>query len=156
MLVDPSKPCKIDHVQLRYPIHAKHVASALDRFLGLYFMAIDVHSFFLDSDGSRSEGQAVGEAPNDFRGIFHISGRQCVTKYEMADMMAEALGIDTSHMTPDASAAGASTAAAKRPHHAQLSCGRLEELRVVTPFNHKTDFKEDIKSAVRSYVDKRQ
>ena len=148
MLVDPSKPCKIDHVQLRYPIHAKHVASALDRFLGLYFMAIDVHSFFLDSDGSRSEGQAVGEAPNDFRGIFHISGRQCVTKYEMAYTMAEVLGIDASHMTPDASAA-----TAQCPHHVQLSCGRLEKLRVVTPFNHKSDFKVDIKSAVQSFVD---
>ena len=106
-------------------------------------MAIDVHS-----DGIRSEGQAVGEAPNDFRGIFHISGRQCVTKYEMAYTMAEVLGIDASHMTPDASAA-----TAQCPHHVQLSCGRLEKLRVVTPFNHKSDFKVDIKSAVQSFVD---
>jgi len=152
-LLDPSKPCKMDNVQLRYPIHAKHVASALDRFLGHYFMAVDVHSFFVNSDGSRKEGEPVGEAPNDFRGIFHISGLQCVTKYEMADMMAEALGIDASHMTPDASTAGAS--AAKRPHHVQLSCERLEELRVVTPFNHRTDFKEDIEGAVRGFVEKR-
>ena len=140
----------MDNVQLRYPIHAKHVASALDRFLGYYFFALDIHSLFLDSDGSRKEGEPVGEAPNDFNGIFHISGLQCLTKYEMADMMAEALGIDASHMTPESSATGAATA--KRPHHAQLSCGRLEELRVVNEYNHRTDFKEDIKSAVQRFL----
>lgn len=159
-LLDSSKPCKMDNVQLRYPIHAKHVARALNRFLLAFTMAEEVHSLFADSDGSRKHGEPLGQAPKDFGGIFHITGGQCLTKYEMADMMAEALGIEADHLIPDESAAAAAknpaaaAAGAKRPHHVQLSCGRLEEMRVVTESNLCTDFKADIKEAVKKFLDK--
>jgi dTDP-4-dehydrorhamnose reductase len=68
----------------------------------------------------------------DFRGTFHWSGSEALTKYDMAVVMAPLLGIDPSTVQPDARA----PAGAPRPKDCHLDCRDLERLGMGrrTPF----------------------
>ena len=126
----------MDHVQLRYPTHVKHVAAALYQFALLYLDAV-------------KEGADADDAVRRcFGGVFHFSARERLTKYEMTMTIATACGIDASHVEADAAAAAAPPTQAKRPHHAQLSCQRLEKLGIVWNSN----FKEEIRVVLQPFM----
>ncbi|KPP73659.1 methionine adenosyltransferase 2 subunit beta-like [Scleropages formosus] len=72
---------------------------------------------------------------SSLRGIFHYSGKEQMTKYEMACAIADAFNLPSSHLIPlTEQPAGAG---AQRPHNSQLECSRLESLGLgvePTPF----------------------
>ncbi|XP_060792347.1 methionine adenosyltransferase 2 subunit beta isoform X3 [Neoarius graeffei] len=76
-----------------------------------------------------------GLQDSSLRGIFHYSGKEQMTKYEMACAMAEAFNLPKNHLIPlTEQPAGAG---AQRPQNAQLECSRLELLGLSveqTPF----------------------
>jgi len=137
-LRDSSKPCKMDHVQIRYPTHVDHVSAALLRFCTL----------FLESAKENSKDGAIDNA--NFDGIFHFSAREKMTKYEMTMAIADAFEMDVSHVEADTSAAKAAmtTTAAKRPQDATLACERLEKLDITWTSN----FREEIKTVLASFI----
>jgi dTDP-4-dehydrorhamnose reductase len=102
------RPKKIDHWAIRYPTSTDDVAQTLrgwaDRLL----------------------------AESESRGIYHMSGGEALTKYEMACAMAEELGLDHSHLSPDPAAPDG----APRPQNCQLDLSRLQQetTLIQTPF----------------------
>ncbi|XP_027886184.1 methionine adenosyltransferase 2 subunit beta isoform X1 [Xiphophorus couchianus] len=59
------------------------------------------------------------------RGIFHFSGKEQMTKYEMAVAMAQAFNLPSNHLVPLTEQPAGS---APRPINSQLNCSRLEQL----------------------------
>uniref|UniRef100_A0A674BSE8 Methionine adenosyltransferase 2 subunit beta n=1 Tax=Salmo trutta TaxID=8032 RepID=A0A674BSE8_SALTR len=77
------------------------------------------------------------------RGIFHYSGKEQMTKYEMACAIADAFNLPSSHLIPmTEQPAGAG---AQRPQNAQLECSRLELLGLgVEPIPFKTAVRDSL------------
>ena len=69
-----------------------------------------------------------------FSGIFHFSASQAMTKYQMAQKMAEIAGISCSHLRP---VRAPTPSDASRPHNAKLDTSilRLMGMERVTPFD---------------------
>jgi len=101
-------PKKIDHWAIRYPTYTDDIAQTLrlwtDRLL----------------------------TDPECRGIYHMSGGEPMTKYEMLCTMAEVLGLDHSHISPDSAAPDG----APRPKNCQLDLSRLQQetTLIQTPF----------------------
>ncbi|KAM7373795.1 hypothetical protein PAMP_006498 [Pampus punctatissimus] len=68
----------------------------------------------------------VQEDPS-IRGIFHFSGKEQMTKYEMAVAIAQAFNLPSNHLIPLTEQPAAS---ALRPINSQLNCSRLELLNL--------------------------
>uniref|UniRef100_A0A1A8D0J3 Methionine adenosyltransferase 2 subunit beta n=2 Tax=Nothobranchius kadleci TaxID=1051664 RepID=A0A1A8D0J3_NOTKA len=61
------------------------------------------------------------------RGIFHFSGKEQMTKYEMAVAMAQAFNLPSNHLIPRTELSADVTS---RPMNSQLNCSRLELLNL--------------------------
>ncbi|XP_061596473.1 methionine adenosyltransferase 2 subunit beta isoform X2 [Cololabis saira] len=61
------------------------------------------------------------------RGVFHFSGKEQMTKYEMAVAMAQAFNLPSNHLIPMTEQPPPST---PRPMNSQLNCSRLELLNL--------------------------
>ncbi|XP_054586999.2 methionine adenosyltransferase 2 subunit beta isoform X1 [Nothobranchius furzeri] len=61
------------------------------------------------------------------RGIFHFSGKEQMTKYEMAVAMAQAFNLPSNHLIPRTELSADMTS---RPMNSQLNCSRLELLNL--------------------------
>ncbi|KAM6907830.1 LOW QUALITY PROTEIN: methionine adenosyltransferase 2 subunit beta [Xenentodon cancila] len=61
------------------------------------------------------------------RGVFHFSGKEQMTKYEMAIAMAQAFNLPSNHLIPMTDQPAPS---APRPINSQLNCSRLELLNL--------------------------
>ncbi|XP_024117046.1 methionine adenosyltransferase 2 subunit beta isoform X1 [Oryzias melastigma] len=68
-----------------------------------------------------------GRQDPSIRGIFHFSGKEQMTKYEMAVAMAQAFNLPSNHLVP---LTEQPAAAAARPINSQLNCSRLELLNL--------------------------
>ena len=103
-----SIPNKINHWSIRYPTYVEDVAQTLRRWM---------NRLLTDSE---------------CRGIYHMSGSEALTRYEMACAMAETLGLNHSHLSPDPAA----PTGAPRPHNCQLDLSRLQQetTLIQTPF----------------------
>ena len=77
------------------------------------------------------------------KGVFHWSGNENMTKYDMAITMATAFGISTNHIQPDKKP----SAGAKRPFNAQLDSCRLEQMGI----GKRTKFAEEIKKVLSPF-----
>ena len=77
--------------------------------------------------------------PN-FSGTFHWSADEPMTKYEIAQIMAEALDYPTSHLVPSTDP----PAGAPRPRNCQLDCSDLERLG----FGKRTPFRQAIQTSL--------
>ncbi|XP_061104802.1 methionine adenosyltransferase 2 subunit beta isoform X1 [Conger conger] len=77
------------------------------------------------------------------RGIFHYSGTEQMTKYEMACAIADAFSLPSSHLIPlTEQPAGAG---AQRPQNAQLECSRLQSLGLgVEPTPFRTAIRDSL------------
>ncbi len=73
-------------------------------------------------------------------GVFHISGNQAFTKYQMALIMAEHLGLDSKAIAP----LNEPSQSASRPHNCALADTRLKKLGI----DHQRDFETAIKSLI--------
>ena len=96
-------PGKIDDWAIRYPTHVDDVAAACRRL---------------------AEAWRDGAVDARRGGVFHFSGREPMTKADMARVIADVLGADASHLEPDANP----PAGAPRPKNCQLDCSRLDAL----------------------------
>ncbi|KAK7495281.1 hypothetical protein BaRGS_00013463 [Batillaria attramentaria] len=83
---------------------------------------------------------AVGE---DISGIFHWSGDEMMTKYDMAVAMAEAFGIPKGHIKADKNPSGG----APRPYDAHLDSSRVESLGICK----RSKFKDRIRPALERF-----
>jgi dTDP-4-dehydrorhamnose reductase len=114
--VSSGNQSQIDHWATRYPTHVDDVASAC---LGLTQAWIE-------------ENEQVRRG-----GIFHFSGDEPMTKADMAAVIGEVLGLDTSHLEPSSSP----PPGAPRPRDCCLDCSRIEGLFDVT----RTPFEDGIR-----------
>ncbi|XP_062392760.1 methionine adenosyltransferase 2 subunit beta isoform X1 [Sardina pilchardus] len=103
--------CTIDHCQQRFPTYCNDVARVC-----------------------RLMAERRQQEPS-LQGIFHYSGKEQMTKYEITCAIADAFNLPSSHLIPlTEQPAGAG---AQRPQNAQLECSRLELLGLSvepTPF----------------------
>ena len=78
-------------------------------------------------------------------GTFHWSADEPMTKYEIAQIMAETLGYPTSHLLPSTDM----PAGAPRPRNCQLDCSDLERLGLGkrTPFRQAIQISLGIRSS---------
>ncbi|MBN3287765.1 MAT2B adenosyltransferase, partial [Polyodon spathula] len=116
----------IDHCQQRFPTYVKDVGRVC-----------------------RQLAESRLKDPS-LRGIFHFSGNEQMTKYEMACAIADAFSLPSSHLRPITETPVGSGAV--RPHNPQLDCSRLESLGI----GHRTPFKQGIKECLWPFLhDKR-
>ncbi|XP_074528783.1 methionine adenosyltransferase 2 subunit beta isoform X1 [Halichoeres trimaculatus] len=106
--VETTESCTLDHCQQRFPTDTRDVAAVCRKL----------------SERARQD--------SSIRGVFHFSGKEQMTKYEMAVSMAQAFNLPSHHLIPLTEQPAA--AAALRPMNSQLNCSRLELLDLsVTP-----------------------
>ena len=98
----------VDHWAVRYPTHVGDVAQTLRGWAGRLL----------------NKPQCGG--------IYHMSGAEALTKYDMVCAMAEGFELDHSHLSPDPTAPDG----APRPQNCQLDLSRLqrETTLIQTPF----------------------
>ncbi|XP_061660414.1 methionine adenosyltransferase 2 subunit beta isoform X2 [Syngnathoides biaculeatus] len=94
--------CALDHCQQRFPTHTRDVAAVC---------------WNLCNAAARDES---------IRGMFHYSGKEQMTKYEMALAMARAFDLPSGHLVPLMELPA--TTGALRPLDSRLDCSRLEVL----------------------------
>ncbi|XP_034539786.1 methionine adenosyltransferase 2 subunit beta isoform X2 [Notolabrus celidotus] len=106
--VETTESCTLDHCQQRFPTDTRDVAAVC-----------------------RKLSERARQDPS-IRGVFHFSGKEQKTKYEMAISIAQAFNLLSHHLIPLTEQPAA--AAALRPINSQLNCSRLELLDLsVTP-----------------------
>uniref|UniRef100_A0A7N9AKT4 Methionine adenosyltransferase 2 subunit beta n=1 Tax=Mastacembelus armatus TaxID=205130 RepID=A0A7N9AKT4_9TELE len=98
-----TETCTLDHCQQRFPTDARDVAAVC-----------------------RKLSEKARQDPS-IRGIFHFSGKEQMTKYEMAIAIAQAFSLPSNHLIPLTEQPAAS---ALRPVNSQLNCSRLELLNL--------------------------
>ncbi|XP_023118238.1 methionine adenosyltransferase 2 subunit beta isoform X2 [Amphiprion ocellaris] len=95
--------CTLDHCQQRFPTDTRDVAAVCRKL----------------SERARQD--------SSIRGIFHFSGKQQMTKFEMAVTISQAFSLPSNHLIPLTEQPAAS---APRPINSQLNCSRLELLNL--------------------------
>ncbi|KAM4748482.1 methionine adenosyltransferase 2 subunit beta isoform 2-T2 [Rhinophrynus dorsalis] len=120
-----NKSANMDHWQQRFPTYVKDVASVCLQL---------------------TEKKLRDPSLN---GIFHWSGNEQMTKYEMACAMADAFNLPSSHLRP---ITDEPVGATPRPWNPKLDCSRLEELGI----GQRTPFRVGIRESLWPFlVDKR-
>src|SRR5690606_8717745 len=117
-VADPA-PKRLDHWAARYPTFTDDVAVVLRQIV----------------ERRRREPS--------FGGVYHWSGDERFTKYEMARAIAEIWEIDASHLQPDS----AEPAGAPRPRDCQLDCSALEALGI----GHRSRFRDALKACIEPF-----
>ncbi|XP_063224705.1 methionine adenosyltransferase 2 subunit beta-like [Bacillus rossius redtenbacheri] len=82
----------------------------------------------------------------ELSGVFHWSGKEGLTKYQMVVQMAEVLGLPHSHIEPNPNPPTSS--AVPRPYDTRLDSSRLEALGL----GRHTPFRTGIQTAVRPWL----
>ncbi|KAL0994679.1 hypothetical protein UPYG_G00125740 [Umbra pygmaea] len=114
-----AESCTVEHCQQRFPTYVNDVARVC-----------------------RQMAERRLEDPS-IRGIFHFSGKEQMTKYEMACAIADAFNLPSSHLIPMTDQTAGS--GAQRPHNAQLHCSRLELLGLsVEPVSFKMAVRDSL------------
>ncbi|XP_026213452.1 methionine adenosyltransferase 2 subunit beta isoform X2 [Anabas testudineus] len=101
--VESAESCTLDHCQQRFPTDARDVATVC-----------------------RKLAERARQDPS-IRGVFHFSGKEQMTKYEMAVSIAQAFNLPSNHLIPLTEQVAGS---APRPINSQLNCSRLELLNL--------------------------
>ncbi|KAM9788483.1 methionine adenosyltransferase 2 subunit beta isoform 1-T1 [Neosynchiropus ocellatus] len=97
----PTESCTLDHCQQRFPTDARDVAIVCRKLA------------------------ARARQDPSIRGVFHFSGKEQMTKYEMAVAIAQAFNLSSNHLIPLTEQPAGS---APRPANSHLDCSRLELL----------------------------
>ena len=79
-------------------------------------------------------------------GVFHWSGKEQMTKYDMAITMAESFNLPTQQIVADRNPSGG----ALRPFNSQLSCDRLKNLGIGNDASRS--FKAAIKNCLQQFL----
>ncbi|XP_075458017.1 methionine adenosyltransferase 2 subunit beta isoform X2 [Ascaphus truei] len=120
-----NKSANMDHWQQRFPTYVKDVASVC-----------------LQLTEKKLQDPSL-------KGIFHWSGNEQMTKYEIACAMADAFSLPSSHLRPITDEPVGGTT---RPWNPQLDCSKLEKLGI----GQRTPFRVGIRESLWPFlVDKR-
>ncbi|XP_063303503.1 methionine adenosyltransferase 2 subunit beta isoform X1 [Pelobates fuscus] len=120
-----NKSANMDHLQQRFPTYVKDVATVC-----------------LQLTEKKLQNPSL-------KGIFHWSGNEQMTKYEIACAMADAFNLPSSHLRPITDEPVGET---PRPRNPQLNCSRLEQLGI----GQRTPFRVGIRESLWPFlVDKR-
>ena len=80
------------------------------------------------------------------KGVFHWSGPDCMTKYQMATAMAELFCLSSDHLVADKEP----LKGAPRPYNSHLDSSDLEQMGI----GRKTSFRDGIVKALKDFVSK--
>lgn len=122
-VMDTKNQCVMNDYERRYPTHCADIAVVIRQL----------------SDQKLKDASSIG-------GIYHWSGDENMTKYDMAVVMATSLGIPTSHIEADKNP----SVGAPRPYNAHLGCERVESLG----FGRRTPFKDGIEPVLSPFTGK--
>jgi len=134
--IQKEKP-KLDNWQERFPTGTPDLARVLEAFCGVYM----------------ERGKVSASSCS---GIFHWQANARHTKYTMACIIAELVGIDPGGFVrvDDAPAAGS----APRPQFERMLCGRLEALLSEagegSPDSFRSDFQELLRHSLQPFLEK--
>lgn len=109
---------EVDHWAVRSPTSTQDIALAIEKMIALRL------------------------AKKDLSGIYHFSGKETMSKYQMLLVLGELLGQSSQHLTPVAEP----TDSAKRPKDCSLSCERLALLGVTS----QVDFRSGVLDALEA------
>ncbi len=121
-LLSKREPQSVDHWSKRFPTHTGDVARVIAQIV------------------------ARRERDPEFHGTYHWSGSECLTKYEMALLMADAWQMSADHLSP----APDKPQGAPRPYDCQLDTSKLEALGI----GAHTPFPEGIAQALAPFKPK--
>jgi S-adenosylmethionine synthetase len=113
-------PHAVDHWAVRYPTYVGDIAQTL-----------------------RNWAEPLLNTPQS-RGIYHLSGAEAFTKYEMACTMGDVLGLPYNHLSPNP----LPPAGAPRPQNSQLDINRLQQETAV----EKTPFGDNIQRILKPFI----
>ncbi|XP_066447226.1 methionine adenosyltransferase 2 subunit beta isoform X2 [Eleutherodactylus coqui] len=116
-----NKSANMDHWQQRFPTYVKDVASVC-----------------LQLTEKKLQDPSL-------KGIFHWSGNEQMTKYEIACAMADAFNLPCSHLRPVADEPAGLT---PRPWNPQLDCSKLESLGI----GQRTPFRAGIRESLWPFL----
>ncbi|CAL1611667.1 unnamed protein product [Knipowitschia caucasica] len=100
-VLDQSQTWSLDHVQQRFPTDVRDVSRVISNICS-----------------RRQQDPSLC-------GVFHFSGKEQMTKYEMSKSIAEAFELPSNHIVPVTDPAP-SSGPASRPLNSRLNCSRLE------------------------------
>jgi len=126
------EPRSVEHWANRYPLHVDDAAAAIGKI-------IDARPAGPDAVGRISASRSRAS----WNPIYLLSGQETLTKYEMVLIMAEALGIDASFITPNPSP----PKGAPRPRDCRMDTGLLESLG----YRQAIGFREGIAEALAPF-----
>lgn len=112
------KAAKHDHWAIRYPTHVEDIALTIK--------------------------DLIAQPTEKSSGIFHISDNQAMTKYDMACIIANAIGLDAA----DFEALTEPDQSAPRPHNCALKDTKLTQLGIT----HQRSFAEAVKKAIAPHL----
>ncbi|KAL8576443.1 hypothetical protein ACOMHN_049010 [Nucella lapillus] len=116
---DVDHTCVMSHYERRYPTHCHDIAVVLKQL---------------------ADRKIQG---SDISGVYHWSGDEMMTKYDMAMAMAKAFGLPITHIQADKNPSGG----APRPYDAHLDRSRVEELGICP----RSKFCEQIKPTLEKF-----
>ncbi len=116
------EPRSVEHWAQRYPLHVDDAAAGMEIVM----------------DALMPQGQTAAWNP-----VYQLSGREQLTKYEMVLVMAKALGIDPSLISPDPSP----PKGAPRPKDCRMDTSLLESLG----YRQSIGFREGIAEAIAPF-----
>ncbi|MPY26108.1 dTDP-4-dehydrorhamnose reductase family protein [Shewanella sp. YLB-07] len=109
---------EVDHWAVRSPTSTQDIALAIEKMIEL-----NISKF-------------------DLSGIYHFSGKETMSKYQMLLAIGEVLGLDVNHLVPVSEPADS----AKRPKDCSLHCDRLALLGI----SSQVDFKSGVFDALKA------
>ena len=119
----PDQPAKMSDYERRYPTHVADVAGVCVQLCEKRLV----------------EGGGAGA------GVWHWSGSDCLTKYEMARVMAEAFALPSSHLVP----VREPSSGAPRPFDCCLDCSATEKALSTA---ERTPFKDGIHNVLLPFL----
>lgn len=117
-----NKSANMDHWQQRFPTYVKDVATVCYQLT-----------------------EKKMQEPSLIKGIYHWSGNEQMTKYEMACAMADVFNLPSSHLRP---ITDEPVGATPRPWNPQLDCSKLEALGI----GRRTPFRLGIKESLWPFL----
>ncbi|KAM9312561.1 methionine adenosyltransferase 2 subunit beta [Gastrophryne carolinensis] len=121
-----NKSANMDHWQQRFPTYVKDVASVCFQLT-----------------------EKKMQDPVQIKGIYHWSGNEQMTKYEMACAMADAFNLPSSHLRP---ITDEPVGATPRPWNPKLDCSKLEGLGI----GQRTPFRIAIKESIWPFLEEKR
>ncbi|GAA5800524.1 hypothetical protein EDC94DRAFT_628140 [Helicostylum pulchrum] len=115
VVLNHDKPTVVDNVSCRYPTNVEDVARVI-----------------------KDLSVAKVKDHKDIKGIYHFTGQESITKYQVCEIVSKILGAPIDHLTPQNTIDKA--ASVSRPENSHLSIKHLKETGIDTSFVRLADW----------------